>query len=179
MNTRSIAVIRREQQEVATLTKQFKERLSEYTALQQFTDKAAKDEIEAFVLVGQVLIEVKAKLPHGKWQGWLGQHFGKSYDTATRWMRVARWAGENVAHVQHLPSVAALMRACGEERRPQVSEPQAFSLAVALRYVAPLKRLTVESVRALPLDEQYALKAALKPGHDVYEALPEPPPTPG
>jgi len=56
------------------------------TEIKALMKRAASDIIE----IGQKLIEVKAKLPHGAWLPWLRSEFAWSADTAGRFMAVAR-----------------------------------------------------------------------------------------
>lgn len=45
--------------------------------------------------IGQKLLQIKAKLGHGNFQTWLEAEFAWSWDTAKRFMRVAKVFGEN------------------------------------------------------------------------------------
>lgn len=56
------------------------------TEIKALMKRAASDIIE----IGQKLIEVKAKLPHGAWLPWLRSEFAWSDDTARNHMNVAR-----------------------------------------------------------------------------------------
>ena len=52
---------------------------------------------QGIVEVGQKLISVKAKLGHGRFGDWLKAEFGWSWDTANRFMNVAK----NLKHIPH------------------------------------------------------------------------------
>ena len=55
---------------------------------------------EAIVAIGQELIEIKEKLGHGHFGGWLKSEFGMSPDTAERYMRVVRVFGNKIRTVR-------------------------------------------------------------------------------
>lgn len=141
-------------------------------------------------LQGQRLTAIKAQVGHGNFSGWVEQNLTAwsrkrlgisiSYRTARNWMRAAAWSEENMQLFSQLKSVAHLYVLAGilpEPDQPELETEPVFSLAMALRYARPLKRLTIEAVLTLPPDQREQLKAALKPGYDAYEALSHP--TPG
>ena len=57
---------------------------------------------EAVVAIGQELIEIKERLGHGHFCGWLKSEFGMSPDTAERYMRVVRVFGGKIRTVRIL-----------------------------------------------------------------------------
>lgn len=175
MNSRPIAVIRKEQIEVERLTRVFKGRWDNYLELKKFTDKAARDEIEAFLLLAETLREIRSRLGHGKWKGWLQTNFDRSYETATRWIRVAQWARENMTTQSCLASLSALMRAAGEDQRPRVEDaPSQLCMQAVLQRLRPALRLKLEDVLQLPIADQHELRTALDPVHALWLALPAP-----
>ena len=86
------------------------QRTSEIKALMR---RAAQDIID----IGQKLIEVKARLPHGEFGGWLVAEFEWSQDTANNFMRVATRFGDNPIISEFAPSALYLLAA------PSTPEP--------------------------------------------------------
>ena len=56
----------------------------------------AQRSIEVAVEAGALLIEAKARLPHGEWGSWL-ERLGLPARTATRWMQIARLSSGHMA----------------------------------------------------------------------------------
>lgn len=50
---------------------------------------------ESIIEIGQHLIRVKQRLPHGEFMPWLDAEFGWSWDTANRFIRVAEFVRDN------------------------------------------------------------------------------------
>lgn len=160
------------ERELKVLQGQFKECLATYELTKRRTDEAGANEVQAFIDVGKKICAINERMEHGKWLDWVATNLKRSVDTARRWMRGARWAEANAEHVPHVVSVAMLMRLCGEDRRERVSSDQQFTLALALRLIAPLRKLDIDKVRALPLDEQARLHSELQPIESILKALP-------
>jgi hypothetical protein len=139
-------------------------------------------------LQGQRLMKAKELVGHGKFVVWvqsnlvkyvpdvtrpLDRRAGKwmpriSRSTANNWMRAAAWSEANVQLFGQLRSVGQLYVLAGIMPAPDqadVKTEPTFSLAIALRYVKPLKRLRVEHVRTLPADEREKLHT------EVVEAM--------
>ena len=56
---------------------------------------AAKTAVERAIECGRLMIEAKAKVPHGEWLPWLTANTGVSHRTAQRFMRAATEASKN------------------------------------------------------------------------------------
>lgn len=81
------------------------ERTAEIKALMK---RAASDIIE----IGQGLIEVKGRMPHGSFRSWLDAEFDWSYELAVRFMRVAEtFNSVNFTDLRFAPSALYLLAA--------------------------------------------------------------------
>lgn len=185
MNTVSMAVIRREQIALERAAKTLKDLLAVYEQTKRLRDRAAQDEVFAFLEIGIFLLNAREKSRHGQWEQWLAEQFS-SVSTGGRYMRVTRKFAEKVDGVwvlkapalEDLNGVAALMRLAGENLgdKARASAAVEWAIDVALRWARPPQWLSVEAALARPIGEQHALKLALEPTHALYEALPAPPP---
>lgn len=70
------------------------------------------------IRAGQLLIEQKARLPHGQFGAWVNQHCMFSERTARLYMRCAAWANEN-GNVLPNCSLRALAGEIGDRRQSQ------------------------------------------------------------
>jgi hypothetical protein len=126
-------------------------------------------------LLGTALIQAKKLKGHGRFLPWLEVTLPNvSTRTCQNWMRAARWSAENAQRFALLESVSQLYCLAGiipEAQAPEVRSEPAFSLAIAMRYVKPLGRLSVDQALRLPVDEQQALRSALEPAVNLYAAL--------
>lgn len=98
--------------------------LQQTEEIRALVKRAAQD----IALVGQKLIDVKAKLGHGNFLHWLKTEFQWSWDTAKRLMRVAEVFGENQQFADfHLaPSVLYMLAA---PSTPKAAREEALALA--------------------------------------------------
>ena len=62
-----------------------------------------KKTAENFIEIGNLLLEAKAKVSHGEWEGWLKQNVSFSRQTAHKFMQVAQ-RFSNVASTRHFNS---------------------------------------------------------------------------
>lgn len=144
-------------------------------------------------LQGQMLIKIKEQVGHGNFRAWIKKHLSDwatrafasdkkdappewqiSHRTATNWMRAAMWADEHKQLLSQLRSVAQLYMLAGilpDPGQPEIKTEPAFSLAIAMRYIKPLKRLNVDQVRGLPPGERDKVLQELEPIHELYLAL--------
>ena len=53
-------------------------------------EAATRDAVGHARRAGELLLQVKARLPHGQWGPWLDAHFKGSHETAERYMRIAK-----------------------------------------------------------------------------------------
>ena len=65
-------------------------------------EKAAHQVIEHAMAAGSLLLEVKAKVPHGKWGHWIAEHCEFSDRTAQGYMRLAGRRGELESKTQRV-----------------------------------------------------------------------------
>lgn len=129
------------------------------TEIKALMKRAASDIIE----IGQKLIEVKAKLPHGAWLPWLRSEFAWSDDTARNHMNVAR-AFREIPNGSEFDARALYLLAASST--PQAARVEAIERASAG------ETITLPAARQMVTEHK---PPALPP---VVPALPAPPSLP-
>lgn len=121
------------------------------------------DELEAIIktqatafttsvlVMGRALIEAKAQLKHGEWEGWLNGHVSMSQRTANNLMRIAREVpAESVLAQLPYTKIMALLEVPAEEREHVAAEAHAESCTVAeLKAAIRARDAEMERVNAL------------------------------
>jgi hypothetical protein len=82
--------------------------------------------VESIIGIGQRLIDVKARLPHGDFGLWLNTEFQWSQDTAHNYMRVAETYGDNPIASEF--AAAAALYALAAPSTPQAARDEAQQL---------------------------------------------------
>ncbi len=103
------------------------------------------------IRIGELLIEAKSKMPHGRWLDWVGDHCGFGERDAQRYMRLAKHRTEieaNTTPVSYL-GVKAATRAIAK-RRTVTTTPRSAAKPSGKR-AAPTKAILPSSVFEQPL----------------------------
>jgi hypothetical protein len=138
--------------------------------------RAGQAAVQDAVDIGTKLNEAKDLLGHGRWLKWFHATFRlRSYETAQRWMRLANLS--LVTDLKDCQNLKEAYYAVGILARPAIVVDEkagtvTFTIDVALRIVAPLKRLNAAAVRALPAPQQFELRKHLEPFHELFMSLP-------
>ena len=59
--------------------------------------------LEDIMAIGQALLDVKARLPHGQFMQWIEAEFDLSHDTASNWMLVAKKFEGKIGSLRNMP----------------------------------------------------------------------------
>lgn len=80
--------------------------------------EAAESSVDHAIRCGELLIAQKKRLRHGEFQSWVDTNLVMSYDTAARWMRMARLDRQKLSAC-NFSSVAQALEYDKNERRPK------------------------------------------------------------
>ena len=123
---------------------------------------------QGIVEIGQKLIEVKAKLGHGRFGDWLEAEFDWSWDTASNFMRVAQRFGDDPKFSDFAPSALYLL---STPSTPETARLEAIARASAGE---PITYTTAKAIR-----QKHKVPSSPKPkAEPASQAQPTPIPAP-
>jgi hypothetical protein len=91
---------------------------------------------EHYRRAGEMLIEAKDQVPHGRWGTWLTKNFDLSPQTARVYMQWARIHDENARGAREMPASLRSMRGDADREREQRQSKQQQEFRRVLRDVA-------------------------------------------
>ena len=147
-------------------------------------DRAKKTVMEAIadrVRAGALLLDRREQIGHGHWQDWLEETLdvdGFSYESATRWMRLARFAKTHAHRLESAHSVRQAYQLAGILPEPEgggttgsTSAGNAY-LTYLVRSVTHISaRVSQRPIGDWPEDERRLLVQRLEPLVDFYREL--------
>lgn len=130
------------------------------------------------VMAGKLLLIEREKNEYGEWQKWLAHYLPDfSYETASRWMKLARFAETRGADLEDAASVRQAYVLAGLLPEPQSSTAPAAEahesyLTHLVRSATHLSaQLSQRPITDWPLEERRILRDRLAPLVQVYEQL--------
>lgn len=128
---------------------------------------------EDIVEIGRKMIEVKARLPHGKFTPWLQAEFGCSLDTANNFMNVAQHFGNNPKVSDYAPSALYLLAA---PATPQSAREEALARVEEGERVGPsvAREIITEHRTAQAQADETLTPQVVENGERTYEFQPDP-----
>lgn len=174
---RPVSTIIHEKQKLADIAGEVERRWKRIETSVRVAQTAGKAAVEDAIAIGHKLNEAKKALGHGRWLKWFHASFRlRSIETAQRWMRLTN--ASLVTDLKDCSNLKEAYYAVGILTRPDVVVDEeagtiTFTIDVALRIVAPLKRLKPADVQTLPAAQQFQLRKHLEPFHELYLSLPD------
>jgi hypothetical protein len=127
----------------------------------QATADALKSSVEHGIAAGELLIEAKAKVPHGQWLPWLKENCAMSERTAQLYMRLAKNRKEIEEQIRNdvadltMAEAAALLMLSSDARR-------------LIRFAQNMGGLDPEEFVQAALDQRVALVGYHDKGYRVF-----------
>lgn len=127
---------------------------------------------EDIVEIGRKMLEVKARLPHGRFTPWLEAEFGCSQDTANNFMRVAQRFGNNPKLSEFAPSALYLLAA---PSTPDSARQEALDRVEAGESIGPsaAKEIITEHKEAQARADETISRQVIERGDKSYTFQPD------
>lgn len=116
-------------------------------------------------LLGKEFLDVKERIPYGKWLPWIEEHLDCSEDTVERWMRFAERCDDEERLVPYREKPPTNSAACGMSRR--TSDTLAHWKKVITRVRKLVERATEAEPRGVMLTDLKAIVAELEGCEEV------------